>query len=94
MDGTLIGEIAEILKTTGPWGIVVVLGYAYWRNARIKEKEIKELYERITQLSTEQTKALLDMRESIRDLCEMIGIAFLRRRPTSPPISEQKKPER
>lgn len=77
--------IAEVLSKTGPWGLLVVLGVAYWRTMSRKETEIKELYERLAALTEAQTRAIDDMRESLRDLCQVIGVSFLRWRQSKPP---------
>jgi len=90
MDQTTLLGVAEVLSKTGPWGLLVILGVAYWRTLSRKEDEIKELYARLGELTEAQIKAIDDMRDSLRDLCQMIGVAFLRWKPSKPP--ENKKP--
>lgn len=71
---TNIGDIANILLATGPWGIVAVLGWAFWR----KEIEIRDLYEQIVKLSTEQIGAINRMENALSSLKESIITAMLR----------------
>lgn len=67
--------IAEFLKATGPYGIVAILGWAFWRVSKKKDQEMKELYEKVAQISEAQTSAitkveaaLLALREAIDEL--------------------------
>ena len=87
MDPNTLGTIAETLRITGPWGIVVVLGWFYWRTASAKDSEIKNLYNRISELTGRQTKAILDVRDAINDLRETIVYSLLRAKSSTPPKS-------
>ena len=67
--------IAEFLKATGPYGIVAILGWAFWRVGEKKDQEVKELYEKVAQISEAQVSAitkveaaLLALREAIDEL--------------------------
>ena len=67
--------IAEFLKATGPYGIVAILGWAFWRVSEKKDQEVKELYEKVAQISEAQVSAitkveaaLLALREAIDEL--------------------------
>ncbi len=69
------GEIAEFLKASGPYGLVAVLGWAFWRVIEKKDYEVKELYEKVAQITEAQTlaitkveAALLALREAIDEL--------------------------
>mgnify|MGYP001293448661 CR=1 FL=1 len=71
----LFATIAEMLKATGPYGLVAILGYGFWRVIEKKDKEVKELYEKVAQISEAQTAAitkveaaLLALREAIEEL--------------------------
>lgn len=89
MDNSALVAITQLLKQTGPWGLVAILGAAYWRMMTRKEKEIHDLYDRLGELTKIQIRAIDDMNESLRDLCNMIGIAFLRSRGTFPPPTKK-----
>ncbi len=71
----MYATIAEFLKATGPYGLVAVLGWAFWRVSEKKDKEVKDLYEKVAQISEAQTAAitkveaaLLALREAIDEL--------------------------
>ena len=57
-----------MLQASGPWGLVAVLGWAFWRVQNRKDLEVKGLYERIAQLCEKQISATLRMEQSLRDL--------------------------
>jgi hypothetical protein len=85
MDLDTIGSIAEWLKTTGPWGIVAAMGWAYWSSTKTKDREIRALYGQISEMTGLQTQAIIGVRDSINDLREMIGYALLRAKNSKPP---------
>ena len=47
MDPSSFTTIAEVLKATGPYGLVAVLGWAFWRMNSRKDQELKSLHEKI-----------------------------------------------
>lgn len=81
MDPALLSAIAEALGRTGPWGLLVVLGWAYWR----KERECKELRERLAELAGKHIELGCQMKETVDGLRESIAYAFLRRMASKPP---------
>ena len=75
MDGTQISTIAEILTASGPYGFVAILGVAYWKLTQKKDGQMRELFDRVAELSEAQTAAvvkveaaLVALKETIRDL--------------------------
>lgn len=92
MDPGILKTIAETLRVTGPWGIVVVLGWVYWRTNTAKDNEIKNLYTQISEMTGRQTKAILDVRDAINELRETIVYSLLRAKSSTPPkLSVTKK---
>ncbi len=72
---TTFAEIAEFLKASGPYGLVAVLGWAFWRVIEKKDYEVKELYEKVAQIAEAQIlaiskveAALVALREAIDEL--------------------------
>lgn len=66
---------AQWLQATGPYGIVVILGWAFWRVNERKDAALRELYDRVADMSRAQTEAtvkveaaLIALREAIADL--------------------------
>jgi hypothetical protein len=43
MDPSTISPIASILSASGPYGLVCVLGWAFWRVNEKKDRELKLL---------------------------------------------------
>ena len=75
MDGTEISTIAQFLAASGPYGLVAVLGVAYWKLAQKKDRQMQQLLDRVAELSEAQTAAvvkveaaLVALKEAIRDL--------------------------
>lgn len=68
---------AAWLAATGPYGLVAVLGWAFWKVNERKDAALRELYERVAEMSAAQTEAitkvegaLLALKEAISDLRE------------------------
>jgi hypothetical protein len=51
-------SIATWLQATGPYGLVAVLGVAFWKLNEKKDAALRELYEEVTALSRAQTEAV------------------------------------
>ena len=75
MDQSSFSTIAEVLKATGPYGLVAILGWAFWRMSSRKDQELKALHEKIVTLAEVQTAAvtkveaaLVALKEAIQDL--------------------------
>jgi hypothetical protein len=70
-----LGTFAEVLQATGPYGLVCVLGWAFWKVNEKKDASLQMLCERLGDLSEAQTAAmvkveaaLVALKEAIRDL--------------------------
>lgn len=68
----MYATIAEFLKATGPYGLVAVLGWAFWRVSEKKDKEVKDLYEKVAQISEAQTSAITKVESALLALREAI----------------------
>ena len=53
-----IPNIATWLQATGPYGLVAVLGWAFWRVNERKDAALRELYEQVAEMSRAQTQAV------------------------------------
>lgn len=90
MDAGFLATVAETLRVTGPWGIVVVLGWFYWRTSSAKDKEIRELYTQMAELTGRQTQAIIGVRNAIIELRETVVYALLRAKNSKPPKNIEK----
>jgi hypothetical protein len=51
MDPSAFSSIAEVLKATGPYGLVAVLGWAFWRVNEKKDRELKDLHATVVKMA-------------------------------------------
>ena len=72
MDPSSFSTLAEILKTTGPYGLVAVLGWAFWHMSDRKDRELKALHEKIVTLAEAQTAAITKVEAALVALKEAI----------------------
>ncbi|MFW5739869.1 MAG: hypothetical protein ACOC1F_05845 [Myxococcota bacterium] len=77
MNPSGLATFAEILQATGPYGLVAILGWAFWRVNEKKDRELKALHEKIVELAEAQTTAivkveaaLVALRDAIEDMHE------------------------
>lgn len=67
---TELTAIATWLQATGPYGLVAVLGWAFWKVNEKKDASLRELYEEVTALSRSQTEAVTKVEAALVALKE------------------------
>jgi len=77
MDPSGISTIAEVLAASGPYGFLAILGIAYWKLSQKKDRQMRELFDRVLELSETQTAAITKVEAALVALKE--AIADLRR---------------
>ncbi len=65
-------SIASWLQATGPYGLVAVLGWAFWRVNEKKDRELKALHEKIVVLAEAQTAAVIKVEAALVALRDAI----------------------
>ena len=65
--------IASWLQATGPYGLVAVLGWAFWKVNEKKDASLRELYAEVTALSRAQTEAVTKVEAALVALKEAIA---------------------
>jgi len=65
-------SVAAWLQATGPYGLVAVLGWAFWRVNEKKDREIKALHEKIVELAEAQTAAVIKVEAALVALRDAI----------------------
>ena len=70
-------DVTNLLISTGPWGLVVVVGWAFWLTQNRKELEVKALYERIVELCSKQIEATIRMETALDGLTETLKTSLL-----------------
>jgi len=70
---TELTAIATWLQATGPYGLVAVLGWAFWKVNEKKDASLRELYAEVTALSRAQTEAVTKVEAALVALKEAIA---------------------
>ena len=58
-------SVAAWLQATGPYGLVAVLGWVFWRVNEKKDRELKALHEKIVELAEAQTAAVIKVEAAL-----------------------------
>lgn len=65
-------SIAQMPQATGPYGLVAILGWAFWRVNEKKDRELKALHEKIVELAEAQTTAIVNVEAALVALRDAI----------------------
>lgn len=57
--------IATWLQASGPYGLVAVLGWAFWKTNERKDAALRELYEKVAEMSRAQTEAIVKVEAAL-----------------------------
>lgn len=60
--------IAQALQTGGPYVLVAILGWAYWK----KDRQLSELYCKLIELTEVHTRATIQMEQAITALRDLL----------------------
>jgi hypothetical protein len=72
LEPSMMKVIADFLAASGMYGIVSILGIAYWKMATKKDDELRMIYNRLIELTQAQTAALVDVKGVLVSLKEAI----------------------
>lgn len=72
MDTTPFSAFAEMLSATGPYGLVSVLAWAFWRVNEKKDRELKDLGQKVVAMAEAQTTAVLKVEAALVALRQAI----------------------
>ena len=73
MDPSSFTTIAEVLNATGPYGLVAILGWAFWRINEKKDRELKLLSQKVVSMAEAQTAAITKVEAALVALKEAIS---------------------
>ncbi len=65
-------DIANWLQATGPYVLVAILGWAFWRINERKDAALRELYERVAEMGRAQTEATVKVEATLLAIKEAI----------------------
>lgn len=67
--------VAAWLSATGPYGLVAILGWAFWRVNEKKDAQLRELFDKVAEMGRAQTEAvtkvevaLVALKDAIEDM--------------------------
>lgn len=70
-----LSHIASWLQATGPYGLVAIVGWAFWRVNERKDAQLRELFNTLAEMGLRQTEAvtkveaaLIALKSAIQDL--------------------------
>jgi hypothetical protein len=73
-------DIAVWLQASGPYGLVCGLGWAFWRINEKKDVALRELCDKVAEMSRAQTEAvtkveaaLVALKDALKDLRERLA---------------------
>ena len=72
MEPTMINEIAALLEASSPYGLLVMAIYGLWMITKRKDAELKQLYERLLNLSEVQVSAISRVETALVELKRVI----------------------
>ena len=58
-------DIVTFLEATGPYGLVAILGWAFWKVNQQKDAALRELYERVAEMGRVQTEAMVKVEAAL-----------------------------
>lgn len=73
MDVSAIDTLAALLTATGPYGLVAVLSWAYWKLADRKDRELRGIYDRLIRLAETQTAAVAHLESALVALKDVVS---------------------
>lgn len=66
-------SIIQTIISSGPWGIVAVLGWGFWRTINRREAETRLFYERFIDISEKQIASSLRMEQALGNVEKCIS---------------------
>lgn len=65
-------NVATWLSATGPYGLVAILGWAFWRINEKKDAMLRELHDRLADMCRAQTEAVTKVEAALVALKEAL----------------------
>ncbi len=77
MDTSTISGLAELMAASGPYGLLAIVVVFFYKFNDRKDKEIKEMHERMVELAEKQTAAITKVEAALQALRSAIeGLRF------------------
>jgi hypothetical protein len=65
-------SVASWLSATGPYGFVCVLAWAFWRVNERKDAQLRELFDKVSEMGRAQTEAVVKVEAALVALKDAI----------------------
>lgn len=75
--GTAFTSIVELIQSTGPYGMMAIVGWAFWRVNEKKDRVLRDFYEQLVKLSETQTETIVKVEGALVGLKEALRSAKL-----------------
>jgi hypothetical protein len=72
MDPATLSPIVGFLTASGPYGLVCVIGWAFWKVNEKKDRELKALSQKIVEMAQAQTAAIVGVEAALVALKDAI----------------------
>ena len=72
MEPSMINDIAALLEASSPYGLLVFASWGLWSINKRKDAELKQLYEKLLNLSEGQISAITRVETALVDLRRVI----------------------
>lgn len=67
-----LSSVAAWLESSGPYGLIAVLGWAFWAVNEKKDAALRELYDKVLAMGQAQTEAVTKMEAALLALRQAI----------------------
>ena len=78
MDPESIPSVIRFLEASGPYGLVLVLAWTIWFLNEKKERALRQIYDKVIDLSEKQTAAITKMEAALTALKDTLNHALKR----------------
>ena len=72
MDPATLSPFVGFLTASGPYGLVCVIGWAFWKVNEKKDRELKALSQKIVEMAQAQTAAIVGVEAALVALKDAI----------------------
>ena len=76
MDSLNISMLTRFLEVSGPYGLFIVSAWAIWVVNEKKERALREIYQKVIDLSEKQTSAIVKMESALVALKDTLNHAL------------------
>jgi predicted negative regulator of RcsB-dependent stress response len=72
MDPSTLTTFTELMTASGPYGLVAILGWAFWRVNNRKDQQLTAMYTKLVEIAEAHTAAVIKVEAALVALKEAI----------------------